>query len=388
MKEQLIKAKAVKAQGLNEKKAPQRNNRRTKKAPAREAGAVAPPQGCRVELSGDGARDVAARDVLGLFPEASLFRYDSGVRRTVCAPAPGICSYQDVVAGVGRVCHAFELAASWCVFPASGRGRDACVALWADREVMDAPGAAELFDSAFGRDVVDGAARRHDANPNGTTLVLLEGPAPKAKLQALRSLLDALPAAVAMASGDRQQPPSAVATFDSRDDALERALDGVFFGPRGSGAYARPSGKSPRFERTRPAYAAKIVERRASPLRRARGRRRYWQSRRDFNKPALVFAPDAPPPPPPGALAEAPPLISDLPVGARLLSAMARRPSDVERPRPWERRRRRKNHRRRSSPNNSVARRCKGTETTSCGSGPTRGSRARTAASAGATRSV
>ena len=55
MKEQLIKAKAVKAQGLNEKKAPQRNNRRTKKAPVRESGAVAPPQGCRVELSGEGA---------------------------------------------------------------------------------------------------------------------------------------------------------------------------------------------------------------------------------------------------------------------------------------------------------------------------------------------
>ena len=311
MREQIIKAKAARGAA---RRGGARGGRGRAPPPPRAAAAAT------VLLAGDGARDLRARHVLGLFPPECLFRYDAGVRTTLTSARPSQAPRRAVVAALHDLAAHFSLSGAWCVFPAhaaafdgelapdprgGGRGRgrrqaasaaaSGAVAAWVARDVLDVPGAAELLDAVFDRRVVDAAARRYDderAREGYSYLVLLETSASKARLKDLRSLLEALPAAVHCYYGARREGVAATASFggaDARDDAkLEFALETTFFG--------------------------------ADPL---RGQYR-WAPQILRGKPALRFAPDGEKGRQAWEAGEPrPPLLNDLPVGARLLSAMA-----------------------------------------------------------------
>ena len=85
----------------------------------------------------------------------------------------------------------FELAAAWCSYP-SGKKGEGHITAWACRDVLDAPGAAELFDQIFGREEVDRRAREFDSGNSQDPFVLLDASLSKQKVQALKGLMDSL----------------------------------------------------------------------------------------------------------------------------------------------------------------------------------------------------
>ena len=264
MKEQLVKTKGVRAPGSAQKK---------------KGGSIVQTPGARVELGGEGARNVRAADVCRLFPADSLFRYDEGVRKDLVAGGTEqAVPPQQVSSHLRDLGVRFELAATWCVFP-SGRKGEGHITAWACRDVLDAPGAAELFDGAFGREYVDRQVNQFDSKQQADPFVLLEASSNKVRLQALKGLLDALPAVIAC---ECSKTPRATATFPSAQGDVERALDECFFGGRFGG----------------------------------------WRVQQTNSKPAFVFAPDGPAPTWNGEPAQEAPLLNDMPIGARLLSAM------------------------------------------------------------------
>ena len=174
----------------------------------------------------------------------------------------------------------FELAAAWCSYP-SGKKGEGHITAWACRDVLDAPGAAELFDQIFGREEVDRRAREFDSGNSQDPFVLLDASLSKQKVQALKGLMDSLPAVIAVECPSRGSL-KAIATFPSQHGDIERALDACFFAGRFGG----------------------------------------WRAQVQHTKPAFVFAPDGPLTTADGHAPSEPPLLNDLPIGARLLSAM------------------------------------------------------------------
>ena len=270
MKEQLVKTKAVRAPN-----APQQN----KKRPVKKVEAEQP--GARVELGGEGADAIRGGDVCRLFPSDSLFRYDEGVRKDLVSqddvqPLPP----QQITPSLKDLALQFELAAAWCSYP-SGKKGEGHVTAWACRDVLDAPGAAELFDQIFGREEVDRRAREFDSGNSQDPFVLLDASLTKQKNQALKGLMDSLPAVISVECPSRGSL-KAIATFPSQHGDIERALDACFFAGRFGG----------------------------------------WRAQVQHTKPAFVFAPDGPLTTADGHQPSEAPLLNDLPIGARLLSAM------------------------------------------------------------------
>ncbi|KAH8082991.1 helicase [Aureococcus anophagefferens] len=229
-------------------------------------------------------------DVLDLGAHKAL-RYDAASHRAVLAPAwpldavvlnlramidapvgPLLARRRAAVARPRLAAH-FSLSGAWCVFPAHAAAFDgelapdprAAAARAAarpapappapsprSRDVLDVPGAAELLDAVFDRRVVDAAARRYDDEcaREGYSHSSCSTPAARAA-QDLRSLLEALPAAVHCCYG-------------ARHEGILRGKPALRFAPDGEKG------------------------------------RQAWES----GEPR-------------------PPLLNDLPVGARLLSAMA-----------------------------------------------------------------
>ncbi|KAH8054083.1 helicase [Aureococcus anophagefferens] len=284
--------------------------RRARRGGARRAARPPPAPRATVLLAGDGARDLRARHVLGLFPPECLFRYDAGVRTTFtpaavagAAPAPSRALH-DLAAH-------FSLSGAWCVFrrtppPSTASSRRTRAAA---RAPPPPPGGVAGGAPPRGSrgtcstcpappsSSTPSSTAASSTRPRAATTTSARGllaPRPARRRPAgadLRSLLQALPAAVHCCYGARHEGVAATASFggaDARDDAkLEFALETTFFG-------ADPLGPVPLGAPDPP------------------------------GKPALRFAPDGEK----GRQAwesgePRPPLLNDLPVGARLLSAMA-----------------------------------------------------------------
>ncbi|KAJ1458668.1 hypothetical protein M885DRAFT_428282, partial [Pelagophyceae sp. CCMP2097] len=241
--------------------------------------------------------DVCRGDFSTLFPR-TCYHLDAGLRRTFSSPRPCAATRLNIEAALDGLATFFQFDAVWVIFPPECVGlesqgesnqnrRAGVIALSASRGILDWPGAAEAFDAIFERSYVDERCAEADSKHSGSQpyRVLLRTYAFKHKVKECRLLLDAVHSSLHVDYGGRHSPVHATGAVPFSDGfEVEQALEAVFFcGEKGA----------------------------------------RWSSIPVRTKPALVFCADAAPPPPPGSaqLSWPKPLIRDLPLAARLLSA-------------------------------------------------------------------